>query len=245
MATENKLSPIQMPWHSTQASVTQPLSFQYHFQLGSTLQPHIPGCRTRGTLLNTLATPQPRTTAHAATYAWHHLSALDCLCPLAPQILLNTWLSLLFTGLFVSIDSQVLEQESCLICLWVPGAWHTMQMVNKSFWKELMNKWSQKQSPQRQPGASWGEGETKNGWDTTCKPSSKRTRNLSYGLRGLRSHSSTPPERKGGSKSSAEVQQKDIPQYTARPLTSCQPLLRHFLKRNEFPDTAAPSFTQI
>ena len=40
----------------------------------------------------------------------------------------------------------------------------------------------------------------------------------------------TPPERKGDSEDSAEVQERDILQYIARPLTSHQPLLRHILK---------------
>lgn len=44
----------------------------------------------------------------------------------------------------------------------------------------------------------------------------------------------TPPERKGDRQGSAEVQQKDILQHTARPLTSYNFWLRHFLKRNVF-----------
>lgn len=69
------------------------------------------------------------------------------------------------------------------------------------------------------------------------KLSSKRLRNLSCGLRELRSHSQLHLKRKGESGGSAEIHQKDIPQYSASPLTSYQPLLKHFLKWNEFLNT--------
>lgn len=65
------------------------------------------------------------------------------------------------------------------------------------------------------------------------KPSSQRQRNLSWGFWGLRSHSQL------------HLQARDILQYTAKPLLSYQPLLKHFLKWNELLNTAAPSFTQV
>ena len=63
-------------------------------------------------------------------------------------------------------------------------------------------------------------------------------------LQGLRSHSQL--HLKGRERARlCWVQQKAIPQYTARPRTSHRPLSSHFLNWNEFLNTAAPSFAQV
>lgn len=95
-----------MPGHSTQASMIQPLSFQYCLLPRPTLKPYIPVTQNhmqslKGLLLFFNSVPLlMQLPLHGITF----LPVTIC-GPQTPQILLNALLGLLFTGLFIAIGS--------------------------------------------------------------------------------------------------------------------------------------------
>lgn len=89
-----------MPGHSTQASMIQPLSFQYCLLPRPTLKPYIPVTQNhmqslKGLLLFLNSVPLLMQIPLPVTICG----------PQTPQILLNALLGLLFTGLFIAVGS--------------------------------------------------------------------------------------------------------------------------------------------
>lgn len=89
-----------MPGHSTQASMIQPLSFQYCLLPHPTLKPYIPVTQNhmqslKGLLLFLNSVPLLMQIPLPVTICG----------PQTPQILLNALLGLLFTGLFIAVGS--------------------------------------------------------------------------------------------------------------------------------------------